>query len=71
MWGEGADTVFRYQGHREAGKYLARRLLEQGVDMAYAYQPLHHPGLAHAFLNTLLYLDYDRVGFPYPWSPSR
>jgi hypothetical protein len=66
VWGEGADTVFRYRGHRAAGKYLAGRLLEQGVDMAYAYRPLHHPGLAHAFLNTLLYLDYDRTGFPHP-----
>lgn len=66
VWGEGADTVFRIQGHREAGKYLAGRLLEQGVDVAYAYKPLHHPGLAHAFLNTVLYLDYDRIGFPYP-----
>jgi hypothetical protein len=66
VWGEGADTGFRYQGHREAGKFLARRLLEQGVDTAYAYKPLHHAGLAHAFLNTLLYLDYDRRGFPYP-----
>ena len=28
--------------------------------------PLHHPGLAHAFLNTIMFLDYDRVGFPYP-----
>jgi hypothetical protein len=66
VWNEGADTVFRIPGHREAAKYLARRLLEQGVDMAYAYKPLHHPGLAHAFLNTIMYLDYDRVGFPYP-----
>ena len=66
VWGEGPDTVFRIQGHREAGKFLARRLLEQGVDMAYAYTPLHHQGLAHAFLNTILYLDYDRIGFPYP-----
>src|SRR5262249_24482289 len=48
------------------GKFLARRLLEQGVDMPYAYAPLHHQGLAHAFLNTVFYLDYDRVGFPYP-----
>jgi hypothetical protein len=60
VWGETADTVFRVPGHREAGKYIARRLLEQGIDMAYAYKPLHHPGLAHAFLNTILYLDYDR-----------
>jgi hypothetical protein len=66
VWGEGPDTVFRIKGHREAGKYLARRLLEQGVDMPYAYKPLHHQGLAHAFLNTILFLDYDRVGFPYP-----
>ncbi|MGH7365765.1 MAG: extradiol ring-cleavage dioxygenase, partial [Candidatus Rokuibacteriota bacterium] len=69
VWGEGPDTVFRIQGHREAGKYLARRLLEQGVDMPYAYRPLHHEGLAHAFLNTVLFLDYDRVGFPYPVLP--
>jgi hypothetical protein len=66
IWGEGPDTVFRVKGHRAAGKHLARGLLEQGVDMSYAYAPLHYPGLAHAFLNTLLYLDYDRAGFPYP-----
>jgi len=65
-WGEPADTGFRIPGHRAAGKYLASGLLEQGIDMAYAYQPLHHPGLAHAFLNTIMFLDYDRVGFPYP-----
>lgn len=69
VWGEGPETVFRIRGHREAGKYLARRLLEQGVDMAYAYRPLHHPGLAHAFFNTILFLDYDRTGFPYPVLP--
>ncbi|PYO18542.1 MAG: extradiol ring-cleavage dioxygenase [Candidatus Rokuibacteriota bacterium] len=66
VWGEGADTVFRVAGHREAGKYLAARLLEDGVDTAYSYRPLHHAGLAHAFLNTIMFLDYDRVGFPYP-----
>lgn len=66
IWGEGPETVFRFKGHREAGKYLAGRLLEQGVDMSYAYKPLHHAGLAHAFVNTVLFLDYDRVGFPYP-----
>lgn len=69
IWGEGSETVFRIKGHREAGKYLAGRLLEQGVDMPYAYKPLHHAGLAHAFLNSILFLDYDRVGFPYPVLP--
>jgi hypothetical protein len=66
VWNEPADTTFRIAGHRRAGKYLATGLLEQGVDMAYAYKPLHYPGLAHAFLNTIMFLDYDRVGFPYP-----
>ncbi|MBI2203882.1 MAG: extradiol ring-cleavage dioxygenase [Candidatus Rokubacteria bacterium] len=68
-WNETAETVFRYAGHRAAGKFLAARLIEQGVDVAYAYTPLHHAGLAHAFLNTLLFLDYDRAGFPYPVLP--
>jgi Catalytic LigB subunit of aromatic ring-opening dioxygenase len=66
VWGETEGTTIRLRGHREAGKFLARRLLEGGVDMSYAYAPLHHQGLAHAFLNTVFYLDYDRVGFPYP-----
>jgi hypothetical protein len=43
-------------------------LIERGIDMAYAYQPLHHP-MAHAFTNTFLYLDWDRTGFPYPVIP--
>ena len=66
VWSEPPDTTIRVKGHREAGKYLATGLLDEGVDMAYAYKPLHHPGLAHAFLNTIMFLDYDRVGFPYP-----
>jgi hypothetical protein len=66
VWGEGRDTSFRIQGHRKAAKYLAGGLLEQGIDMAYAYRPLHKEGLGHAFVNTQLFLDYDRTGFPYP-----
>ena len=53
---------------RDAAKYLATGLIEHGVDIAYAYQPLHHP-FAHAFTNTFLYLDWDRQGFPYPVIP--
>jgi hypothetical protein len=38
--------------------------------MAYAYKPLHEEdGLGHAFVNTLLFLDYDRTGLPYPVLP--
>ena len=68
-WDEPADKVFKYRGHPEAARWLATKLIEQGVDMAYAYKPLHDPGLPHSILNTLLYLDYDREGFDIPVVP--
>ena len=69
VWNQPADKVYTYQGHPQAGRFLTSQLLAQGFDMAYAYKPLHHPGLAHAFVNTLLYLDYDQQGFTYPIVP--
>ena len=69
VWNESAETVFKYRGHPEAARLLTSQLIDQGIDMAYAYKPLHHSGLAHAFINTLLYLDYDRKGFGYPVIP--
>jgi len=67
-WDEAEDKTFVVKGHRAGGKYLASALLRAGIDVAYAYKPLHHP-LGHAFANSLLFLDYDRRGFPYPIVP--
>jgi hypothetical protein len=67
-WNEPGDWLLKLRGYRDAAKYLATGLIEHGVDIAYAYQPLHHP-FAHAFTNTFLYLDWDRQGFPYPVIP--
>jgi hypothetical protein len=69
IWGEPADKTFNTPGQHAAGRFLATRLLEEGIDMAYAYKPLHEDGLGHAFANTLLFLDLDRQGFPYPVLP--
>jgi catalytic LigB subunit of aromatic ring-opening dioxygenase len=69
IWGEPSDKVFTSPGHHAAGRFLASRLLEEGIDMAYAYRPLHEDGLGHAFANTLLFLDLDRKGFNYPVLP--
>ena len=70
VWEEPASQTFRYAGQRQAARSLTRGLLEQGIDMGYAYKPLHEKGgLGHAILNTLLYLDYDRQGFDYPVVP--
>jgi hypothetical protein len=69
VWGERKDYAITVRGHREAAKHLTEGLLRDEFDIAYAYEPLHHPGLPHAFLNSILYLDYDRRGFPYPVIP--
>lgn len=66
VWGESSDTTRLIRGHRPFAKHLVEGLLDKGFDTAYAYQPLHHESFAHAFLNTVLYLDYDRSGFHYP-----
>lgn len=68
LWGEPADKVFSFPGHRPAAKHLASGLIESNFDVAYAYRPAHKP-LGHAFVNSLLYLDWDRRGFPYPVIP--
>jgi hypothetical protein len=65
-WGEDASTTVKVRGRPDAARWLAGELLGDGIDVAYAYRPLHHPSLAHAFLNTVLFLDYHRVGFPWP-----
>jgi Catalytic LigB subunit of aromatic ring-opening dioxygenase len=67
-WEESQDSTFVYKGHRQVAKFLTSSLLDEGFDLSYAYRPLHHP-LGHAFMNTLLFLDYDRQGFPYPVVP--
>src|SRR6185312_7554677 len=59
------DFEFKLHFHREAAKYFVEHLLDHDFDISYSYQPNEHPGLAHAFLNACLYLDYYRQGFPH------
>jgi catalytic LigB subunit of aromatic ring-opening dioxygenase len=65
VWGEPMDFEFKLHFHREAAKYFVEHLLDEDFDISYSYQPNEHPGLAHAFLNACLYLDYHRKGFPH------
>lgn len=66
VWNESADTEWTLKSHQEAGKYLASRLIEADLDVAYAYEPLHG-GWGHAFTNTVAFLDYEREkGWDYP-----
>jgi hypothetical protein len=69
VWGEGKDTVVTTKGHKAGASYLAAKLIENDYDVSYAYRMRFENGLPHAFINTVLYLDYDRNGFPYPVVP--
>ncbi|SRR5579884_653435 len=68
-WDEPKDATRTVYGDPETAKALVAGLLEQDFDVAYAYKPLHFDGIPHAFLNAVLYLDFDRTGFPYPVIP--
>ena len=71
VWGESDDHLISIQGKPGIARLLAKGLIEESFDMAYGYKPLHigSEGLGHAFLNTWMYLDYDRQGFDYPLIP--
>src|SRR5579871_3473960 len=69
IWDEPEDKVFTHRGHPQAARFLVNQLNAQGSSIPYAYRLRYKRGLAHAFINTLLFLDVDRVGFPYPVIP--
>ncbi len=69
IWNEPPSTSFIVRGRPDLAKALVTALTEDDLPVAYSYTQLHHPGLPHAFLNAILYLDYDRRGFSYPIIP--
>lgn len=69
VWGVPEDRSVRVRGHRDAGVLLTSELIKAGFDMAWSMRPHHHPTLGHSFMRTLVYLDYDQQGFPWPFMP--
>lgn len=68
-FGAPADTVFRHQGAARIGRWLVNQLADDGIAVPYAYRMRYPHGLAHAFINTLMFLDVDRRGFQWPLIP--
>lgn len=68
-WDEPTDTTITMRGAKGVAKELVAGLLDEQFDVAYSYRPRDGSEFPHAFVNTLLYLDYDRAGFDYPIVP--
>jgi len=66
VWNEDDSLCYRLRGRPDIAKHLATALIERDFDVSYAYRPLHHTSVAHAFTNAILYLDYHRVGYEHP-----
>ncbi len=66
VWNEDATLRYRLRGRPDIARQLVSALIERDFDVAYAYKPLHHHSVAHAFTNAILYLDYHRKGFEHP-----
>lgn len=66
VWNEPDDLILKVKGHPEAATFLTEALVREGFDVACAYRMHHAATLSHAFTRTILYLDYDRIGFHYP-----
>ena len=69
VWDIPADTEMTVRGHPAGARALCGALLDNDFDVAYAYETRHTTGLAHSFNNTLVFLDYEREGFPWPVVP--
>lgn len=68
-WDLPPDTELVVEGHHAAADGLTCALLKRHYDVAYAFEARSERGLSHAFTNTILFLDHERRGFPYPVIP--
>jgi hypothetical protein len=69
VWGQPFDMTVPMPGHPEAATLLANKLVKSGFDVACSFGFHHAESANHAFVRTILYLDYDRRGFDYPVVP--
>jgi hypothetical protein len=67
-WGDAPDAELRFPGAERFAAELTGTLIERGFDVAYSYADPGAP-VSHSFANTILYLDQQRAGWPYPVVP--
>jgi len=69
IWGLPNDQVVVTPGAATLARAIATNLLESGLPVPYSYRGHHLDGLGHAFINTVLYLDYEQSGWTFPTVP--
>jgi hypothetical protein len=69
VWGEADDLTITTPGAMQVARAIATNLTKAGTPIPYSYSGHHLTGLGHAFINTVLYLDYDRHGWNFPTVP--
>lgn len=74
-WQEPPEKAFVHRGAKAIGQQIATELIEGDFPIAFSFINAHFAArggptmLTHAFLNALLFLDWDRRGFGYPVVP--
>jgi hypothetical protein len=69
VWGIADDAVISTPGAPAVARTIATNLSKSGIPISYSYAGHHLAGLGHAFINTVLYLDYDQRGWDLPTVP--
>lgn len=69
VWNEDPNQIVKMKGHPVGATELAKGLINSGFDVATSFKFHHAQYINHAFVRTVMYLDYDRRGFGYPVVP--
>lgn len=69
VWNDPFDLVISTPGAGDIARFILNEMLAQDFEPAYSYKLPHQDYLGHAFTNTLMFLDHQRHGWPYPIIP--
>ena len=69
IWNVAPDHHFDVPGAGRLARGIVDGVISRDCPIAYSYRYLNQNHLTHAFANAIVYLDWDRRGWPYPIIP--